>query len=55
MTEKELAKVEEKVARAFRDGMIMGLVKASWTVAQIAAELGMNTSTVRAAIKRHTK
>lgn len=55
MTEKEALKVEEMVKKAFRDGMIMGLTKASWKVAQIAAELGMNASTVRGVIKRNSK
>lgn len=55
MTEKELAKVEERVSRAYRDGMIMGLYKAGWTVALIAAELEMKAPTVRSAIKRNSK
>ena len=55
MTEKELQKVEERVARAYRDGQIMGMTKAGWTASQIAAELEMPVSTVRAAIKRNTK
>ena len=55
MTEKELAKVEEKVTRAFRDGQIMGLYKAGWSASLIAAELEMKASTVRSVIKKYSK
>ena len=55
MTEKELKKLEEKITRAFRDGKIMGMHLAGWTVSLIAAELEMNPSTVRSVIKKNSK
>lgn len=55
MTEKELEKVEEKVARAFRNGMIAGLHKAGWSASLIAAELEMKPSTVRSVINKLAK
>ena len=55
MTIEELAKAEEKIKKAFRDGQIVGMSTAGWPPSLIAAELEMNVSTVRSVIRKYKK
>ena len=52
MTEKELLKQKEEIARAFKQGYVKALFEEGKKVSEIAGRVGLSVSTVRAWMKK---